>query len=466
MEASNNNKKNLPDDINLGIGNILGIVSCLKYLGNINDFLQWIHTYHHLRANPELLKGYKFIIEVLLAMLCDEISTNKSLLLTEDDFQRRASFFGIPYDQLPNSCEKSIILRNIYTKTKCLVAARNWRTLAVELERFHSEVVQPLHRLRHAANSCQRTKKEVAINYAAIFMTYIFLNDTSAGIPHGYGPIFIDGKPGNLYEVGRRRHKYLSQVFTGYKYSLQFLWYRMLGESFSNTSIVEMHRARNWNELDKFFDSTGKEVIGPIERETGTLVGFDSLVVLTKLGKIYIKSLIEKGPPEIPLSQGEELDRMFLWYHIELIDGSDLDFCAAAAFIPMLIGSVEMRSELGIEDRLKVIRLVHGSTSEHRRDYSYAILIELYGAISDASGWILFYDCCSDAGSTAHWYATAEQYIQRYLKEGLISLEERRIDKKSFLKIMRHRLISFTKEEMYEAMAARQKLRMSDNRRK
>lgn len=452
MEELGNDNKAILNPYETAIGDILGIINCLKRLGNIDEFLAWMDAHCGLRFREKLLEGYKFAIDTLVRMLCKEIANNYSLRLSEDDIFSRARFTGISVRKLPNTCEKSIILRNINSKAKVVLGAKEWQALKVRYSKFLEEVLLPLDNLKRAATASPQYRLETidaAIHFSSMFQIYIFLNDTQRGLPHGYiAPMFEEGS-GFSWVIVRKRKDYLNQVFEGYKYAVQFLWHYLLRQRFDYTSVARLHEAGGWAEFDKFFELIRSEIINPLESETDAHLGFDTVIMLQEPAKHLIGNLIDHGPPEARLSEQDLLERLFLWYEIELIDGSDFDFSGVAAFIPMLIGLVERKKELEATEKVQLIRLIHGSPIEHRRDYSYAVLVELYGTISDYSGWILFYDCCSDAGSTSPGYELAEEYIGRYLKDNLISVAEWPIDKKRFLKLMRNRLVSLTKEQMY-----------------
>lgn len=456
-----NNASDMHNDISspcdVAIGDILGIVTCLQILNDVDDFNKWIQFYHELSPNHRLFEGYKLTIETLIRMLYQEISNNQSLRLSEDRLFARAAFTGISPHKLPNSCEKNIVLRNISCKAEPVVKAPGWDCLKESLNGFQHEVMSPLYLMKSigVVPPCHPSlDKEAAVRYAAMFQAYISLNDTSRGFPHGYHLPVLKGDPVSpwSWKFARKRRSRFAQILDGYKYGVQFLWYRMLGDTFTGTPLARLHHATNWSEFDGFFELIQTEVIRPLEEELqadshGSF--FDSLLVLKEPAKTLIATLTTDGPPEHQLSQKDSLERFFLWYDIHLVDGSDFNFAGVAAFIPMLIGLVELRQKLGMEGNVQVIRLIHRSPIEHRRDYSYAVLVELGGFMSDASGWILFYDCCSDAGSSSLLFEQAEEFVRKYREDDLVSVTTRRVGKDRFLTLMKHRLTSLTVEQIY-----------------
>ncbi len=84
-----------------------------------------------------------------------------------------------------------------------------------------------------------------------------------------------------------------------------------------------------------------------------------------------------------------------------------------------------------------MVRIIHGGAEERRRSYSYAILAELSGYISDASGWLLFYDCCDDRGSTSRLFQAVEALLNRYSENNFIEITSTRVDKESFINLIK-----------------------------
>jgi hypothetical protein len=94
------------------------------------------------------------------------------------------------------------------------------------------------------------------------------------------------------------------------------------------------------------------------------------------------------------------------------------------------------------KSKAKVIRVVHGEAQEHRRSYSYAVLTELSGYITDSSGWLLFYDCCDDRGSTSGLFTKIEALLCRYIDNQFIDINSIQIDKRRFLRLIQEQILN------------------------
>ncbi len=455
MKYSNEKSKTSDKAKGAPVGNILAMINCIGILGQVKAFSDWVSKNHHVELDKELLEGYKFTFDVLFGRLFDEIGLNSSLNLKEDMWLSRALFAGIPISKVPNNSEKAVLLRNIYCSANNILRARDSEEIITCFDVFLEKVLarfRSLSELATASPTYSVKNAEEALTYASIFEIYIFLNDTRRGRPHGLPLSWYNKEIPLFWESRREGRAYFKYVFKGYKYALQFLWYQLLKDNYNASVLVHLGEAKNWAELDEFFDKIRESIIAPLERQTKAEFGFDSILLVHLSGKDIFGRLIQNGPPEKRLTKKDSIDRLFFWHDIELIDASDFGFNGVASFVPALVGSVQIRKDLKSNDKIHIIKLVHPpeDTSE-RHDFSYGIFISVGSTtgLSDASGWLLFYDCCSDRGSASSGYKFAEDWLSRYAKKGIVDMQEMIVGKKQFLKLMKHRLISMTKEEMF-----------------
>lgn len=449
MNEKREQTENKLDEMLSGVGNILGAIHCIQILKQTDKFLEWLESYHKLKPKPNWIAGYKIALDVFFSLLEQGIADNQSLDLTEDTVLSRALFAGVPLRNVPNSCEKAILLRVIFERARLVLRSRTWEELGDLLSDLDKEILTVLNDIKQSAyvpSKYRVQRVDDGIKYSAMFQLYIFLNDTSRGRPHGPGLSLYEVKgpriwpSTNLYKV--------QGVFDGYKYCVQYLWYVLDGERIDKECIANLHKSSDWREFDQFFEQIQGAVIYPIERETGSVFGFDSVLRIRPSAKEAIQRLLNFGPPEAILSPKALLDRLFLWYDIKLVDALDSMFSGVPAFVPMLIGSVQLRKTEKNKNRIRVIRLIHSTGNERRHDYSYAILAGLVGShsLTDYSGWLIFFDCCADAGSTALLFRDAERYLRRYEKQKIIEVQTISINKQKFISLMKHRIQSRYKE--------------------
>jgi hypothetical protein len=304
-------------------------------------------------------------------------------------------------------------------------------------------ILRPLNQLRSAANLSSGngvSDLDTAISYASQFLVYLFLNDTRSGLPMGYiQPLLIDSV---FRFAGKRNRDYLDRVFDGYKLTVQYLWYSLLGANFRQTKLTDMHQAENWDDFDEFFSTIKSEVIEPLESHTGMRSGFDGLVTQSE-AKSLLTPLLCPRSPEKQLSAKEGLERNFYWYEIEMVDSSSV-FNGVLSFVSLLAGTIELKKRFGSTEKTLVVRVKHPRARGTGNDYSYGLLLEAFSntGLSDYSGWLLFYDCCGDySGFSGSEHSRAEQFIDESRKDGSVELAEINIEKKRFLELMEESLL-------------------------
>ena len=426
------------------IGDILGIVNCLLIIADVKAFKKWISEFHSSKVENNHLPGYILAFNTLFRMLTSELERNISLGLTSDDVFDRATFRGISINKLPNTCEKAVLIRNLQYYFRDVSHSNSWDTLETVMQKLTGELLAPFNNIKEVSsvNKDYPVREiETAVTYSSMFQTYIFLNDTSRGIPHGYLPAMLDDQD---YDSDLRylAVKTLGNAFLGYKYAVQFLWYQLLGDKFWNSVVNDIHKTNDWDSFDRYFNKIQSEIIEPLEKSTRGVMGYDSFILVDRNPRSYLEGLLEKKIPEISLPVEENLRRAFLWYPIQLVDSSDYSFSGAPAFIPLLMGMIQIKRRSKDKSKAKVIRIVHGEAEEHRRSYSYAVLTELSGYITDSSGWSLFYDCCDDRGSTSNLFMEVEALLYRYIENQFIDISNIQIDKRRFLRLIQEQIIN------------------------
>lgn len=431
--------KNETNPFEKAIGDFLGIVQCLLIITDVTSYKKWINEYHSMEVMNSHLPGYKLLFDTLFRMLVSDIERNTSLKLTSDDMFDRASFTGTSVNNLPNTCEKTILIKNLLEYFRDVIDSNNWAKLENCMSKLSNQVLYPFNRVRDVSvidSQYAVPDLDTAVTYSSMFQTYIFLNDTSRGIPHGYMPAMIDDEEvtiGYQYRIAQR----LGNAFEGYKYGVQYLWSRLLKRKFQESVVSDIHKTNDWKSFDKYFDRIQTEIINPLEKSTRAIMGYDRFIVVKRSPKHFFLELLEKKPPEKELPPKEYLRREFLWYPIQLVDSSDYSFSGIPAFAPLLMGMIQNKRRSKNKTKAKVVRIIHGGVEDHRRSYSYAVLSELSGYISDSSGWLLFFDCCDDRGSTSGLFRYVESLLKRYYENEFIEILNLRIAKEEFIDLIK-----------------------------
>jgi hypothetical protein len=417
------------------IGNFLGVVNCLVIISDIKNYKEWLNENYHIHVNQIQLRGYKLLFETLFRMLVNDIERNLGLDLTSDRMFVRASFTGIPVSVLPNTCEKTILLKNLRDHFCNIDNTNSWGKFEAKVALLSQEVLYPFNSVRKISfTTSKMIDLDTAITYSSMFQTYIFLNDTRKGIPHGYVPTMIKDEEitfGYQFEAARKWR----DAFEGYKYGVQYLWSQLLKDKYKQSATNRINEANDWESFDKYFEKIQLKIINPLEKSTKAFMGYDNFVFTKQSPKQYFKALTVTKLPDKELSPKELLRRYFLWYPICFINCRDMNFSGIPVLTPLLKGMVNDN------EKIQMIRLIHGDAEDHRRDYSYGVLIGLYGIMSDASGWMLFWDCCADQGSTSKSFKDFEESLQEYVEKGFVEIQSIRIEKNRFIELMQKEIV-------------------------
>lgn len=446
----------------IGMGNTLkeleskvddtfGMLNCIKIISDVDKFTAWLEKEHNIKNTDNIFEGYKFFLESAIRTFLFSIVYDSALGIKEDILFSRCRHKGVKLDKIPNTSEKTILIKNIYERLKLIRKAQNWDEIRRAILQYMASIIDAFDRIFDSEVIVSKKlggSKEDALKYATMFHTYTFLNDISDGLPHGYWLSILDNR------ISEERY---NKIFEGYKYSLQFVWFSLLGGRYASTSIKDLHKSDSWiipelesdhiidphaepkphserNDLDSYHWRIGEEIIDPLEKNLKISLILDKI--------LYIKNIIHKDafkdllkPPKEPqLSEKEKLNRILLEYKVELLDSSKSNtFSGVPAFVYLLAGTAEMKRGFAKGEKAYVCRFVHPDKSVNGNDLSYGILIDAFGSMWDHSGWILFFDCCGDySGFAGSQHALAEAFIKRYEKVGLIDVKEMVIEKNKF----------------------------------
>lgn len=492
--------------VSKSVDEIFAFVNILKILSKISTFREWLKTYHKIEDDSDILEGYKFLLLTSLKCLINGIVQDRSLELAEDYVFFRADFVGIPLRDIPNTCEKTIFIKNIWNLSRGIRKSQNWKELEVSLEDFKKLFIM-FDKIYENIKPTKNLKKEDALKIATQFYTYIFLNDTHRGYPHGNIMLSIIDYP--------ITKKILKDSFKGYVYALQYLWFNLqCKDEFEKSCLKDIHKAnelfskeaedyidlkigipiseeeikegfikenlpempveplseedikkldkqkkelleiKDWYALDKFFGKIQDEIIEPIEKSLKINLVFDPLLTIEKVDKSLYNEFLSKDNVKDPdylnkkdkESIKKQLDYYFLWYEVNVLDTQKfIVFNGVPAFISTLIGSVKLSEYYENKEKVFVRIFKHPALSEDKCDYSYAILIEAFGSlgISDYSGWLVFFDCATDySGFGGSLEAMARVFIENLKKNNQIDVKEILVDKDIFKEYLTEKSVS------------------------
>ncbi|WMW26350.1 hypothetical protein RE474_06465 [Methanolobus sediminis] len=483
----------LNDD--LSADRILSFVNVLKIVSKTDEFKEWMNTYHHLEVDDDIFVGYKFFMSVCIRGIINSVIYEDSLGLDEDFTFFRARFVGVDLEDIPNTCEKTIFIKSIWPISRQIKKAKNWEELHKSTEPINELIFLFDKFFEENISETEPLDKFECLKIVTIIYTHIFLNDTSEGIPHIYRLI-----PILKTDV---KEQYMSKAYLGYVYTLQYLWFILLGEQiFKETSLKELHEAhilyskdvaeefklpfelselesvvqnqdiidedslhfetlKKWFALDRFFGKINEEIVSPIKEELKIDLIFHPLL---SVKPDYDKKLFEKILLKDKLSDPtylkdydndklteKRLNYRFFWYDVNVLDSQEFTlFNGLPSFISTLLGTIESSKIFAQGDIVSVLKFKHPVEGAKIYDYSYAILIHASSGmgISDYSGWLVFYDCASDSGSSELLFLQAEDLINTFVEGSKIELQTEIVDKEEFKKYLLKKDVSSSSDEL------------------
>lgn len=452
------------------IEKLYSFLNILKIASNTDGFRLWLKGFHHLENDDDVFIGYQFFIDVILNHIIESIERNYSFGIEFDYTLDRAEFVGVYIDDIPITSEKTKLLKNIWNYYRNIRDCSNWNELKFQIEWKNNVVIPVFDEIFSSGiESSSEIPKDIVLRGKTQYYTLVFLNNTSRGRPHVY--------PGTILDSFITQDNY-DKVFTGYLYTLQYLWSNLLSEiEFADTAASKLHEAielsklnkkpkekfnffsyqidfaeqkvwDEWQELDHFYTPINDEIIKknmPDSIRDSRLVlseNFDTslLMPLMHLSKVSEPDyLIIQDSFE---SWTKMLDSFFFWHDMDLLDTNKIHvFNGAFAFISLLVGEVEKCRIFDDPSPVWIVRIKH-PVQKNQNNFSYGILLQSGGLVTDTSGWLLFLDCGNDfSGSGGHLREQVEEFISKYEIEGNIIVKETSVSSDIFVKYLRQKNI-------------------------
>ncbi len=450
-------------------GDIIPTLRIFELVGDAKSYQAWLKEHHNLElTDPVLFNGYKFFLECALSKFFSDITTEEELPIPHGVLLACArSHAYYPLEKLPNSCERTIFLKEVLeyikpiSKAKSLSALeKSIRSFKTNVKNIFDEIFQKCYKL----NPDNKIDLEGALKIPLI--DNLFIHFTQA---FNNGPAAYNGELLKDFWIPEDK---LNSCFLGYKYTLQYMWYTVVGKKlFQESSLVNMHTADSWSEykylpapeglsemellihgdrfkleeqtsLDSYFHRIREEIVLPIEKEynTSILSGGSLFIQHKKIPKSIFKKLLKPSKPDPykSLETKDKIDIILYWYSAEVFEPGEMHN-GVPAFMTNLAGTVAlMQKDREREfEKIQVARFIH-EVEQGKHRYSYSILIDTKAAADHYhSGWLIYYDCCGDySGFAGREFRNAEGLIQKYVKTGKVNLQTLEVSKEDFTKYL------------------------------
>ena len=448
---------------------LYSFLNILKIVSNTDGFRVWLNGFHHLENDDDVFIGYQYFIDVILNHIIESIERNYSFDIESDYTLDRAEFVGVYIDDIPITCEKTVLLKNIWDFYRTIRDCSNWNELKLEIEKKNNVVIPVFDEIFSCAiESSSEIPKNTVLCGKTLYYTSIFLNDTRRGRPHIY--------PGTILDSFLTQDNF-DKVFIGYLYTLQYLWSNLLNEiDFVETPVSKLHEAiefsklneeipkqkfnffsyqidfaekkvwDEWQELNHFFTPIHDEII---KKKMPDSIHDSNLELSENFDKALLMPLMrlsKVSEPDYLIIQDsfeswtKMLDSFFFWHDMDILDTNKIHvFNGAFAFISLLVGEVEKCRIFDDPSPIWIVRIKHPGDID-QNELSYGILLQSGGLFTDTSGWLLFINCGNDySGSGRSLREQVEEFISKYEIEGNIIVKEISVSSDVFIRYLRQK---------------------------
>lgn len=426
--------------------NLGSCIELFKIARNVTAFQKWFQTTYNKKPNQSILHGYKYLVEGCLHIFFDAITDDNFAGLKNDFTLYRAAWEWISLEELSDSCNKIVFLKNVYLSLRPILKAKDFSQLEKAMADFQEKVLAPFERLLQKKLRFKhhpKLKKAEAVQLSRIWTLYIYFIQIANRSPVAHVS-FLAG-------TVRNTEKKYETAFEGYKYGLQYLWLCVLGDKkFKKSSLAHLNKADSWKKyiynkderpedeiehifkqtydlekqtcLDSYFERVKREILRPLEKKYKVnFMALDKLWILNSNSKDrkYFEGLLTKSwkDPFAKLSNEKKIQTTLYWHPIIVMDSErSSSYGGVAAFNTMLAGTVALKRKER-ESRKPVVCKFKHPVEEGRNMYTYGILVDTKSATENYQhGWILYYNCCNDySGFSSSEHRAAEELINQYI---------------------------------------------------
>lgn len=365
-------------------------------------------------------RGTRELFYYIFRVYREDLETDNFLNLLADDSYRRAINSEIDYGKLAPSCEKAIVIKFIWENSKFLLESTNENDFlkgVKKLDLFFSPIESFFANTIYVRPEYSEYSKEDLLNVQASFkLLNVLLPDIES---HFYRkPALKDG-----YVLA------LKLIVNGLSYQSDQLADILGNLDYQKISFGNTHRRDALNKVDNL-------VSGPFSY-------FDFFEKRSDFDQSSIAEIIESKKAPI-LTPFEELDRFFLWYNFELLNSRKKIFSGQTAFESVILGEIWKRKIEDPSSKIKVRKIIHTADREPTM-FSYAILLEKYGSLSDFSGWLIFQEVGGDyAGFGGDEYLAVEAILKTFEKN--IELKQLKVSILTFKNYLQNKSLAFKRD--------------------
>ena len=403
----------------LEISSLLWIVPLVERLSNVRKFEDYASRVSPDTDPKALLGGFKQLLRVLLLEYRSNFDHSEFLGLKTDRITDRAVFVGQPPSKMSPTCEKANAIKNLGSLVDEISRAKNFDSLVTRLKAFEEHLSIPLlgvlrNNVSKARDVPPKVTKDSLLFDCGVFYLWSVAHDSDRLAPSFSSPLESLAMKDPKVSSIRKSWDYF---FVGYRLGLAYLWHELLPGS-SGRIVKQILASKNW---DDFYETwiPGQRMVEEVFQSQGLKrpLGHE-FRKRNSPNKSSFRWLLRKAT-EPGLSPGERMDELLFWYQMEMIDSARSKiFSGSSTLNSLMIGEVMERKAHGVDSKLQVVRFKHADALPRGAPwFSYAVLMERHGSLSDFSGWLLFMEVGGDyAGLGGSEYYLTEATLKMLRK--------------------------------------------------
>jgi len=438
-------------------------------VSNIDGFQSWLRDFHKTENLENFFLGYRYFLEVCSILLVNEFSEYESFGVNSDEIYLAARQRGLDLEDIPNSCERVVFLKNIWNFFDPIRSAEDWDDLKKTIKKTKT-VTKIFNKIFDNCEVKGNLSKEIATDYVTLYFAHHRLNDTQRGSPIG--------AVGGLTKPSIDRPEI--EYFKGYAYALEYLWFICLGkESFENSPAKYIHdpllamspdavadlknyealsepddlktqqKRIAWDSLDNLFHPLFDIHLSNLWKE-GKLSNPTTFYFQKKYDEKLVAPLLNQSTVNDPTYLFEDtseeglskkIDYHFRWCEVTVVgSGYQSDCFGTFAFIPFLLG-ITTSKKVTQKNRVPIIRFRHPDENGNGYVYSYAVLNQGFFFNDYGEGWLIFLTIGNDvSGHGGSMYREVEKYIKNFDDQGILDIRQIDIDENDFKNYLRKKV--------------------------
>lgn len=214
---------------------IIAFSNIISILSDADEFNDWLKSQHNLIGIESIFEGYKFTLLITIGCLTNSFISNDPFSLEEDRTYRTATSIGIPLEDIPNTCEKTIFRKKLWNIAATIRGLKDWKALSEKIDKIKKLASFSSFLIDKSTLYNDNLDKAFVLSYITADKLLVLFHDTKRGYP-----LALTELDTSIYESYKRPF-YLEKVIRGYVFTLQYIWFKLFKNDFMNYSIKNLH---------------------------------------------------------------------------------------------------------------------------------------------------------------------------------------------------------------------------------